>query len=76
MLTQPFFQITLPLMITFVASIWAATWMQNKRIDEISKRIDDVIHRLDGIETRLKAIEEKLVAFDHRVTILEAAKWH
>ena len=35
MLNQPFFQITLPLMITFVVTIWAASWAQNKRLDEI-----------------------------------------
>jgi len=68
MLNQPFFQITLPLMVTFVGTVWAATWLQNKRLD-------DICRRLDAIETRLKAIEEKLAAFDHRITILETAKW-
>ena len=67
-LAQPFFQVTLPLMVTFVASMWAANWMQNKRIDEISKRIDDVIKRLDRIEARLDD-------FANRITALETAKW-
>lgn len=44
MLNQPFFQITLPLMGTFVAAIWAASWSQNKRLD-------DIVARLTRIET-------------------------
>ena len=68
MLNQPFFQITLPLMATFIATVWAATWMQNKRLEEISKRLDDIV-------ARLRRIEEKLDNFEHRITALETSKW-
>lgn len=61
MLAQPFFQITLPLMVTFVATVWAATWIQNKRLDDII--------------ARLTRIENLLMDHDKRITTLEAAKW-
>jgi hypothetical protein len=52
-LQQPFFQVTLPLMVTFVAAIWIAQWVQNKRFDDfketINRRFDEVIKRLDRI---------------------------
>lgn len=50
MLQLPFFQVTLPLMATFIGTIWLASWSQNKRQDEISKRLDDIIQRLGRIE--------------------------
>ena len=69
---QPFFQISLPIMCTFAVTVWAATWMQNKRLDEMSKRIDE---RLGDIVSRLRRIEDKLDNFEHRITTLEASKW-
>ena len=68
MLNQPFFQITLPLIITFVSTVWAATWMQNKRLEEMSKRLDDIVARLGRIEGLLGD-------HDRRITTLETAKW-
>jgi len=67
-LNQPFFQITLPLIITFVSTVWAATWMQNKRLEEMSKRLDDIVARLGRIESLLGD-------HDRRITTLETAKW-
>ena len=72
MLNQPFFQITLPLMTTFIATIWIASWSQNKRLDEMSKRIDE---RFANIERRLEKIEARLEAFAERISSLETAKW-
>jgi len=61
MLNQPFFQITLPLMVTFIATVWIAQWSQNKRFDDlkdsINKRFDDIEKRLDKIEERLREVE-------------------
>jgi hypothetical protein len=78
-LNQPFLQITLPLMVTFVAAIWVASWTQNKRIDELSKRLNDfrdsVNKRLDAIEKRLERIEEKLENHAEPIAKLEASKW-
>jgi len=61
MVNLPFFQITLPLMVTFVAAIWAASWSQNKRLDDIV--------------ARLTRIENLLTEHDKRITAIEAAKW-
>jgi len=66
MLNQPFFQVALPIMVTLVVTVWAATWTQNKRLDEISKRIDDLARRLDRIEARLDQIESRLNALEVR----------
>ena len=57
----PFFQITLPLMVTFVAAIWAASWSQNKRLDDIV--------------ARLTRIENLLTDHDRRIAVLESNKW-
>ena len=61
MLNQPFFQITLPLMATFIGAIWLASWSQNKRLDDIV--------------TRLTRIENLLTDHDRRLTVLETSKW-
>ena len=61
MLNQPFFQITLPLMTTFVAAIWFASWSQNKRLDDIV--------------ARLTRIENLLADHDKRLTVLETSRW-
>jgi hypothetical protein len=72
MLNQPFFQITLPLMVTFVATVWAASWAQNKRMDDLR---DSINRRLDDIVARLTRIENLLADHDRRITALESSKW-
>jgi len=57
----PFFQITLPLMVTFIGAIWAASWSQNKRLDDII--------------ARLTRMENLLGEHDKRITTLETSKW-
>jgi hypothetical protein len=72
---QPFFQVALPIIITFAL----ATWYQNSRItdlrDMLGKRIDDlkdsINKRLDAIEKRLSSIEDLLRDHDRRITTLE-----
>jgi len=72
---QPFFQVTLPLMVTFVATVWIAQWSQNKRFDdlrsEMNRRFDDLNKRIDEILKRLDRIEQKLDAHENRITRLE-----
>jgi sensor domain CHASE-containing protein len=68
LLTQPFFQVTLPLMVTFVATIWVASWAQNKRIEDLR---DSINKRLDAIEARLGKIEARLENFAERIVRLE-----
>lgn len=75
----PFFQITLPLMVTFIAAIWIASWSQNKRFDDwtkqfeglrfdMSKRLDDIIARLGRIEIKLENHDERIVRLEERTS--------
>lgn len=68
---QPFFQVALPIIITFALTFWA----HNRRIDDLNRRIDDLkealTKRLDAIERRLERIEQLLAAHDRRITTLE-----
>ncbi|MBV8728353.1 MAG: hypothetical protein JO336_00955 [Acidobacteriia bacterium] len=79
---QPFFQVALPIIITFIL----ATWYQSSRVtdlrDALGKRIDDlrsdmnarfagVDGRLDAIDRRLDRIESLMVDHSSRITKLE-----
>lgn len=75
---QPFLMIALPI----VASIFIASWTQNKRFDDTNKRFDgtnDVIRqmrddfnrRFDEIIKRLDRIETKLDNHEQRLTRVE-----
>lgn len=61
---QPFFQVALPIIITFALTYW----IHNKRIDELK---DALSKRLDAIERRLERIEQLLTDDDRRITALE-----
>lgn len=67
LLTQPFFQVTLPIVLT----IFIATWAQNRRIDDLSRRIDDLARRLDRVERIVEDILKTLVGIEHRLTVVE-----
>jgi hypothetical protein len=68
LLQQPFFQVTLPLMVTFVAAMWLASWSQNKRFDDIHRRLDEIIKRLDRIEAKLDDHEQRIVRLEERTS--------
>ena len=53
MLSLPFFQVALPIMVTTVATVWALISTNNKRLD-------DIVGRLGRIEDRLLAIENRI----------------
>ncbi len=63
---QPFFQVALPIIITFAI----ATLYQSKRTDDLSKRIDDLRDslnkRFDAIARRLERIENLPADHDRR----------
>jgi hypothetical protein len=61
---QPFFQVALPIIVTFAL----ATWFQSKRIDDPR---DSINKRLEAIESRLQRIENLLSDHDRRITVLE-----
>jgi hypothetical protein len=62
---EPFFQVALPIMVSFAF----ATWFQSKRIDDLK---DALSKGLDSIEQRLVSIESLLKDHDRRLTTLEA----
>ncbi len=60
MLSQPFFQVSLPIMITILGTVWALISTNNRRLD-------DIVSRLNRIEDRLTAIEKKVDLLEVRV---------
>ncbi|HEX4275080.1 MAG TPA: hypothetical protein VHZ74_06980 [Bryobacteraceae bacterium] len=83
---QQFVSVALPIMVTLVATIWIASWSQNKRFDALTvafnKRIDDlrsemigrfagVNRRFDDILIRLDRIERKMDNHEERIVRLE-----
>jgi hypothetical protein len=67
---QPFFQVALPIIVTFAA----ATWFQNKRVDHlkaaVNRRLDDIIARLDRMETLLSGHDRRITALEERTSPL------
>jgi hypothetical protein len=83
---QSFLSVALPIMVTLVATIWLASWSQNKRFDDLNRRFDDFSlrfnKRLDDLRTemnarfadviaRLDRIELKLDNHEARIVRLE-----
>ena len=64
MLDKPFFEITLPLMLSVLAGVWAMISTNNRRLD-------DVVKRLERIDDRLGSIDETLREFGQRITRIE-----
>jgi hypothetical protein len=54
---QQFVSVALPIMVTLVATIWLASWSQNKRFDDLNRRFDDLStglnKRIDDLSTGL-----------------------
>ena len=48
-----FFQITLPLVTTFIAAIWLASWLLNKWLDDVAAQLTRVEKLLAGRGERL-----------------------
>jgi hypothetical protein len=59
---QNFLSIALPIILTFIATIWLASWSQNKRLD-------DIVMRLTRIGAGLKEHGEKIAALDERTSM-------
>lgn len=70
LLQTPFFQITLPLMFTFIGAIWVASWSQNKRFDDVNRRLDSIDKRLDRIDSRLTEFGERITRLEERTSPL------
>ena len=74
---EPFFQVGLPVMLTFAA----ATWYQSKRIDDlradinsrfegIGRRLDEIVKRLDRIESKLDSHAERIARVEERTSAI------
>ena len=68
-------------MVTLVATIWLASWSQNKRFDdlrsemvtrfaEVNRRIDEILARLDRIELKLDNHAGRIVRLEERTSPL------
>jgi hypothetical protein len=65
---QPFFQVTLPLMVTFVATMWIASWSQNKRFDDIHRRLDEIVAELRAIKAKLDDHGNRILTLEERTS--------
>jgi hypothetical protein len=67
-----FLSVSLPIMVTLVATIWIASWAQNKRFDDLrgdmNRRFDEVNGRLERIERKLDGHEERIVRLEERTS--------
>jgi predicted nucleic acid-binding Zn-ribbon protein len=72
---QPFFQVALPIVITFALTYWA----HNRRIDDLNRRIDDLNRRIDDFSRALNGriddlkdqLGKRLDAIKHRLERIE-----
>ena len=46
---KPFFEVTLPLMCTILAGVWAMISTNNRKLDDMGRRIDDMGKRIDDL---------------------------
>ena len=76
---QPFFQVALPVMVTFIL----ASWYQTGRISDLSGRISDVRDslgkRIDDLRNDMNihfaAIEKRLDKLEEKVEALQERSW-
>ena len=63
---EPFFQVALPIIVTFAI----ATWFQGKRIDDVIRRLEHIGQRLDRIETSLLEFGREIAALKERTSLI------
>lgn len=56
---KPFFEVTLPLMLTIGVSVWGIVSTNNRRLDDIIKRLERIEAKLDAHESRIAVLEER-----------------
>lgn len=69
---QPFFQVALPIIVTFILATWYQSGRINDLRDSMSKRLDDL--RSD-MNTRFAAIERRLDKLEEKVEGLLERSW-
>ena len=72
---KPFFEVTLPLMCTIIAGVWAMVSTNNRRLDDMGKRIDhlrdDMNRQFAEIRETLREIQATQVSHGNRLTAVE-----
>lgn len=82
LLQQPFFQVTAPLTLAMVSTVWALISTNNRRLDGVRADLTDfradlkdfraeVNGRFDRVNTRLDHIDETLRHYGERIAVLE-----
>lgn len=59
LLQQPFFQVTLPMMITLIVGVWTMISTNNRRLDDIIRRLERIEALLADHDQRLTRVEER-----------------
>jgi hypothetical protein len=65
-LQQPFFQVTIPIILAMGATVWALISTNNRRLDDIREDLEGVNHRLDRIDETLKTYGQKIAVLEDR----------
>ena len=72
LLHEPFFQVTIPMMATLIAGVWAMISTNNRRIDDLNanfnRRLDAVAAPLGRIEDLLRNHDEPLARLEERTS--------
>ena len=56
---KPFFEVTLPLMLTIGVSVWGIISTNNRRLDDIIKGLERIEVKLDNHDSRIAVLEEQ-----------------
>lgn len=75
LLQQPFFQVTLPIILAMIAMVWALVSTNNRCLDDIRADLKDfraeMNMRLGQVNGRLDHIDETLKAYGQKIAVLE-----
>ena len=66
LLQQPFFRVTLPIVIAMIATVCALISTNNRRLDDIRGDLKGVNQRLDRIDDTLKTYGQKIAVLEDR----------
>ena len=70
LLQQPFFQVTLPIVLAMTATVWALISTNNRRLDDIRGDLKEIRERMLAIESRLSEFGERLTRLEERASPL------
>jgi hypothetical protein len=82
LLQQPFFQVTLPIILAMIATVWALVSTNNRRLDDVRADLKDfraelkdfraeVNVRFEQVGRRLDQIDDTLKTYGQKIAVLE-----